>query len=38
MLDDSLLDLYRSGRITKEVMLESAFDRKALETRLGGGA
>lgn len=38
LMDDSLLDLWRSGRITKEVALEAAFDRKALATRMGGGA
>jgi len=37
MLDDSLLDLYRSGRITKETALEQAFDRKSLELRISGG-
>ena len=36
LLDDSLLELYRSGRITREVMLERCFDRKALEQRAGG--
>lgn len=38
LLDDSLLDIYRAGKITKECALEHAFDRKALEVRLGGGA
>ena len=38
LLDDSLLDLYRSGRIAKVTMLEQCFDRKALEQRLGVGA
>ena len=38
LLDDSLLDLYRSGRITKDAMLERAFDRKMILTRLGEGA
>ncbi len=36
-LDDSLVDLYRSGRITKATALEMCFDRKALEQRLSGG-
>lgn len=35
LLDDSLLDLYRSGRITKETLLERCFDRKGVEQRLG---
>jgi len=38
LMDDCLLDLYREGRIDKEVALERAFDRKALLTRMGGGA
>jgi twitching motility protein PilT len=38
LLDDSLLELYRSGRISKEVALERAFDAKGLEQRMGGGA
>ena len=37
LLDDSLLDLYRSGRIDKQTMLELCFDPKGLEQRLGGG-
>ncbi|MEE9126679.1 MAG: PilT/PilU family type 4a pilus ATPase [Planctomycetota bacterium] len=37
LLDDSLLELYRSGRITKEAMLERAFDPKLILTRLGEG-
>lgn len=37
LMDDSLLELYRSGRIAKETALEHAFDRKALTLRLGGG-
>ncbi len=37
LLDDSLLELYRSGRIRKETMLERAFDPKALEAKVGGG-
>ncbi|MEZ5965172.1 MAG: type IV pilus twitching motility protein PilT [Planctomycetota bacterium] len=37
-LDDSLLELYRSGRIGKDVALEHSFDRKALELRISGGA
>jgi twitching motility protein PilT len=36
LLDDFLLELHRSGRITKEVALEHAFDGKALLTRMGG--
>jgi len=38
LLDDSLLELYRSGRISKEVLLEHCFDRRGLEQRLGGGS
>lgn len=38
LLDDSLLDLYRAGQISEEAALDRAFDRKALELRLGGGA
>lgn len=39
LMDDSLLDLFRGGRIDKEVALERAFDRKAFAARLGmGGA
>ena len=38
LLDDSLLDLYRAGRITKESLMERVFDRKAIEERIGGGA
>ena len=37
LLDDSLLELYRSGRITKTAMLERAFDKKLILTRLGEG-
>jgi twitching motility protein PilT len=37
LLDDSLLEHYQSGRITKETLLDRAFDRKSLEVRLGGG-
>ena len=37
LMDDSLLDLCRSGRISREEALDRAFDRKAMETRLGGG-
>ncbi len=37
-MDDSLLDLYRDGRITKDAVLERAFDRKAIQDRMGGGA
>jgi twitching motility protein PilT len=36
LMDDSLLDLWRSGRITKEIALEQSFDRKALAVRMGG--
>ncbi len=38
LMDDSLFDLYRSGRISKETMLERSFDRKSLEARIGAGA
>ncbi len=38
LLDDSLLELYRSGRISKDVLVERAYDRKDIEKRLGGGA
>jgi twitching motility protein PilT len=38
LMDDFLLDLYRGGRITKEMALERAFDRKTVATRLGGAA
>ncbi len=38
LMDDSLLDLYRGGRIDKETALERSFDRKALQLRMGGGA
>ncbi len=37
LMDDSLLELWRAGRITKEVALERAFDRKNMATRMGGG-
>ena len=36
LLDDSLLELYRSGRISKESALENSFDRKAAEARVEG--
>ncbi len=36
LLDDSLLDLYRSGRIDKAAALERAFDRATMEQKLGG--
>ena len=36
LLDDSLLELYRSGRITRETAMERSFDPKGLEPRLGG--
>lgn len=38
LMDDFLLELWRQGRLTKEVALERAFDRKALQLRMGGGA
>jgi len=38
LLDDSLLELYQSGRITKDDMLERAFDPKTILARLGEGA
>jgi twitching motility protein PilT len=38
LMDDSLLELYRSGRITKETALEHSFDKKSLSVRIGGGA
>ena len=37
LMDDSLLELWRAGRIAKEIALEQAFDKKALAARLGGG-
>jgi twitching motility protein PilT len=37
LLDDSLMDLYRAGRITKESLLERVFDRKAVEARFAEG-
>ena len=37
-MDDSLLDLYREGRIDQETALERAFDQKSLRLRMGGGA
>jgi twitching motility protein PilT len=36
LMDDFLIELWRSGRITKEVALEHAFDKKALGARVGG--
>ena len=36
LLDESLLELYRSGRVDKSTLLEHAFDRKSMESRLGG--
>jgi twitching motility protein PilT len=36
LLDDFLLDLYRSGRVTAEAALERAFDRKTMSSRIGG--
>jgi len=38
LLDDSLLDLYGSGRVDRETVLERCFDRKTAESRMGGGA
>jgi len=38
LMDDCLLDLWRGGRVDKEVALERAFDRKGLAVRMGGGA
>ena len=38
LMDDFLLELWRSGRVDKEIALERAFDRKALLLRMGGGA
>ncbi len=38
LMDDSLLDLWRAGRLDKETALERSFDRKALALRMGGGA
>ncbi len=38
LMDDSLLELWRSGRIQKEIALEHCFDRKAMTLRMGGGA
>jgi twitching motility protein PilT len=38
LLDDSLLDLWRSGRIKREDALERAFDRAAMDAKMGGGA
>lgn len=38
LMDDSLTDLWRAGRITKEEALERAFDRKALAVRMGAAA
>ncbi len=36
LLDDCLLDLHGSGRITGEAALERAFDRKTMASRIGG--
>ncbi|MBL8749567.1 MAG: type IV pilus twitching motility protein PilT [Planctomycetes bacterium] len=38
LMDDSLLELWRSGRISKEEALERSFDRKAMALRMGGAA
>ncbi len=37
LLDDSLLQLYQSGRIDRETLLERCFDRAGMEQRAGGG-
>jgi twitching motility protein PilT len=37
LMDDSLLDLYRAGRISLETAREHAFDRKSFDQRIGGG-
>ncbi len=37
IMDDSLLELWREGRISKETALERCFDRKAVIARMGGG-
>ncbi|MBK8101266.1 MAG: type IV pilus twitching motility protein PilT [Planctomycetes bacterium] len=36
LMDDFLMDLYRQGRITRERLLEHAFDKKAMHVKLGG--
>jgi len=38
LMDDSLLELYREGRIDKGKALEHAFDRKSLLSRMGTDA
>ena len=38
LLDDSLLDLYGSGQVDQETVLERCFDRKTAASRMGGGA
>jgi twitching motility protein PilT len=38
LMDDHLLELWRGGRITKEIALEHSFDKKGLVARMGGGA
>jgi twitching motility protein PilT len=38
LLDDSLLELYRSGRIRREEALERCFDPQAVAAKMGGGA
>ena len=38
LMDDHLLELWREGRITKEIAIEHCFDPKALLTRMGGGS
>ena len=35
IMDDSLLELWREGRITQETALEHCFDPKSLVTRMG---
>jgi len=36
LMDDFLLDLWRAGRIAKEMAIEQAFDKKSLTMRMGG--
>jgi twitching motility protein PilT len=36
LMDDFLLELYREGRITKQIALERSFDKKSLASRMGG--
>lgn len=37
LMDDCLLELYRDGRISKDALMERAFDSKFVESRMGGG-